>query len=339
MMSDFTLKFAGYFLSIVFLYLTFRDTNIALIIEHLEYINYYYIFIGLVLITIFYFIRSLYQKNNLKYINPELSFSVSLQSIVLSYFFNTFLPARLGEVIRAFFLAKKNNITRTLILSYILVEKIIDTILMLFILFLIFIFIGEDVIEKINHVRILLLLLLFLITSIFIFFYFNKYLAHIFRYIIPKSYHSIASRINSDINQGFSCFRTSSQIIKAFILLIFGWILVMCTYYFISLPYIEVLGLPDYSFLYFLVFTAIALTIPSAPAGIGTFHYGLYLSISILNPEILDTNIDLVAAFIISFHFFIYIIDIITSGSIILFQKYMGNTKYSLKSYNFSKRI
>ena len=112
MMSDFTLKFAGYFLSIVFLYLTFRDTNISVIIEHLEYINYYYIFIGLVLITIFYFIRSLYQKNNLKYINPELSFSVSLQSIVLSYFFNTFLPARLGEVIRAFFLAKKNNITR-----------------------------------------------------------------------------------------------------------------------------------------------------------------------------------------------------------------------------------
>jgi len=53
----------------------------------------------------------------------------------------------------------------------------------------------------------------------------------------------------------------------------------------------------------------------------------------------LDTNIDLVAAFIISFHFFIYIIDIITSGSIILFQKCMGSTEYSLKSYNSSKRI
>ena len=89
-MSDFKLKFAGYFLSVVFLYLTFRDTNIVLIIEHLEYINYYYIFIGLALITIFYFIRSLYQKNNLQYISPELSFSVSLQSIALSYFFNTF---------------------------------------------------------------------------------------------------------------------------------------------------------------------------------------------------------------------------------------------------------
>ena len=126
MISDFKLKYAGYFLSAAFLYLTFRDTNITLIIDHLEYINYYYIFIGLALITIFYFIRSLYQINNLKYINPDLPFSVSLQSIALSYFFNTFLPARLGEVVRAFFLAKKNNITRTLILSYVLVEKILD---------------------------------------------------------------------------------------------------------------------------------------------------------------------------------------------------------------------
>ena len=99
-MSDFTLKFVGYLLSVVFLYLTFKNTNIELIIRHLEYINYYYILIGLILIVIFHFIRSLYQQNNLKYLNPKLSFSVSLQSIALAHFFNSILPARLGEVVR-----------------------------------------------------------------------------------------------------------------------------------------------------------------------------------------------------------------------------------------------
>ena len=48
-------------------------------------------------------------------------------------------------------------------------------------------------------------------------------------------------------------------------------------------------------------------------------------------------DIDLVAAFIISLHFFIYIIDIIASGSIILFQKWKGNLIYSLKSYYYSE--
>ena len=336
-MSDFTLKVIGYLLSVVFLYLTFKDTSIELIIRYLEYINYYYILIGLILIIIFHFIRSLYQQNNLKYLNPKLSFSVSLQSIALAYFFNSILPARLGEVVRAFFLSKKNNIRKTPILSYILVEKIIDVIFIFFILFFIFVFTGTDILQRTDHVEMLFVILLFLIASIIIFLYFNRHLASIFKYIVPKKYHSIASRINFDIHEGFNCFRSISQIIKAFILLILGWILVMATYYFISLPYIELLGLPDYSFLYFLVFTALALTIPSAPAGIGVVHYGLYLSVSILNPDIVDKDIDLVAAFIISLHFFIYVIDIIASGSIILFQKWKGNLIYPLKSYYFSE--
>ena len=332
-MSDFTLKFVGYLLSVVFLYLTFKDTNIELIIRHLEYINYYYILIALILIVIFHFIRSLYQQNNLKYLNPELSFSVSLQSIVLAYFFNSILPARLGDIIRAFFLSKKNNIRKTSILSYILVEKIIDIIFIFFIIFFIFIFMGTNIFEITNHIKMLFLLLLSLIIFIVCFFYFNQHLAFIFKCLVPKKYHQIASRINFDIYQGFNCFRSIVQIIKAIILLLLGWILVMATYYFISLPYIELLGLPDYSFLYFLVFTALALTIPSAPAGIGVVHYGLYLSVSILNPDIVDKDIDLVAAFIISLHFFIYVIDIIASGSIILFQKWKGNLIYPLKSY------
>ena len=336
-MSDFTLKFIGYLLSVVFLYVTFKDTNIELIIRHLEYINYYYILIALILIVIFHFIRSLYQQNNLKYLNPELSFSVSLQSIALAYFFNNILPARLGEVIRAFFLSKKNNIKKTSILSYILVEKIIDVIFIFFIIIFIFIFIGSNIFEITKHIKMLFLLLLSLIMFIVCFFYFNQHLAFIFKYLVPKKYHQIASRINFDIYQGFSCFRSSIQIIKAIILLLLGWVLVMATYYFISLPYIELLGLPDYSFLYFLVFTALALTIPSAPAGIGVVHYGLYLSVSILNPDIVDKDIDLVAAFIILLHFFIYVIDIIASGSIILFQKWKGNLIYPLKSYYYSE--
>ena len=156
----------------------------------------------------------------------------------------------------------------------------------------------------------------------------NKYLAHLFKYILPKKYHQVVSRINIDFHRGLNCFRSTEQIIKAIILLFIGWVLVMLVYYLVSLPYLELLGLPKYSFLYFFVFTALALAIPSAPAGIGVVHYGLFLSVSILNPNIVDTNIDLVAAFVISLHFFIYLIAIISSGFIILFQNW---------KYNFSR--
>ena len=184
-----------------------------------------------------------------------------------------------------------------------------------------------------NSIKVLLLLLFLSIIFIFIFLYFNKYLAFFFKYIIPKKYHQVVSKINIDFLQGLKCFRSTEQIIKAIIFLFIGWSLVMLVYYLVSLPYLELLGLPKYSFLYFFVFTALALAIPSAPAGIGVVHYGLFLSVAMLNPDIVDTNIDLVAAFVISLHFFVYLIAIISSGFIILFQNWKYNFYDSLKSY------
>ena len=64
----------------------------------------------------------------------------------------------------------------------------------------------------------------------------------------------------------------------------------------------ELLDLPLYSCLVFMVFSALSLSIPSAPAGIGVVHYGLYLAVSLLGGEIVDTQTDIVAAFVISIH-------------------------------------
>ena len=330
MISKINLKIVGYLLSAIFLYLAFKETDIKMIIQYMEYTNFLYIFISFFLITAFYFFRSLYQQNNLRYLNSELSFPISLQSIAIVYFFNSILPARLGEIIRVFFLAKNANISKVSIMSYILLEKIIDVI---FIFFMLFIMAEINSIAIVNSVKVLLILLFVSIIFIFIFFYFNKYLALLFKYILPKKYHQVVSRINIDFHRGLNCFRSIEQTIKAIIFLFIGWILVMLVYYLVSLPYLELLGLPKYSFLYFFVFTALALAIPSAPAGIGVVHYGLFLSVSILNPNIVDTNIDLVAAFVISLHFFVYLIAIISSGFIILFQNWKYNFYDSLKSY------
>lgn len=326
MISEPVLKLAGYLISIIFLYLAFKDTNINLILKNLDYISFYYIFIIVLLTVTFYLIRSLYQQNNLKYVNPKLSFSISLQAIVLTYFYNNILPARLGEIVRAFYLSKKQDARKASILSYILIEKIIDVVFILSIL-LIIIIVETNSIEIINRIKILPLLLFFLVLLISIFLYFNHQIANIFKFIVPGKYYSIFSRINSDIHQGLNCFRSINQVIKAIILLLSGWVLVISIYYFISIPYIELMELPSYAFIYFLVFTSLALTIPSAPAGIGVVHYGLFFSVSILNPDIINTNIDLVAACIIAIHFYIFIIDIITSGSIIILQKFNRNLR------------
>ena len=70
-----------------------------------------------------------------------------------------------------------------------------------------------------------------------------------------------------------------------------------------------------------MVFSVLALSVPSAPAGIGVVHYGLYLAVTIFGNEVVNTEADLVAAFVISTHFFILLIDILSSSSIIVWYK------------------
>ena len=81
------------------------------------------------------------------------------------------------------------------------------------------------------------------------------------------------------------------------------------------------LDLPLYSCLVFTVFSALSLSIPSAPAGIGVMHYGLFLAVKMLGGEIVLSQIDIVAAFIISTHFFGMVNDILVGGSIMILYK------------------
>ena len=100
----------------------------------------------------------------------------------------------------------------------------------------------------------------------------------------------------------------------------------------ISYPYIKLLNLPIYSCLLFTVFSALSLTIPSAPAGIGVMHYGLFLSVKMLDSEIVESQIDIVAAFTIITHFFVVLFDVFVGAVIMLL--YNLSTKSRINSFD-----
>ena len=100
-------------------------------------------------------------------------------------------------------------------------------------------------------------------------------------------------------------------------------------FYILSYPFVDQLNLPNYAAIYFLVFSAIALSLPSAPAGIGVVHYGLYLAVQVLmGGDIPNNQIDLVAALIISLHLLIIMLDVIVGGSILLIYRQKGGKKF-----------
>ena len=310
----------GYLVSIIFLILVFKDTNFGLIVGNFKYVNFYYISVALICNFCFFLIRGFYQINNLHYIKPNIRFSISVTSIGIAQFFNVIFPARLGEVIRAFFLSKNEDISKTSILSYIFIEKVIDFLVILFLLFVIVMF-GFENVESKKALTFLSILVTIIIVGIFTFIRFNRVIINVLEKIIPNKIHKLVNKLNKDVLEGFKFYKSIEQIIRSIILLITSWVMIVAIFWFISKPYIKVLELPFYSCLFFMVFSALSLSIPSAPAGIGVMHYGLFLAIKLLSNNAVESQINIVAAFVIMMHFIVMSLDVIVGGCIIIYHK------------------
>ena len=316
------IKATGYLISLLFLYLTFKDTNINNVVNSWSVISPVYIVVGAGMTILFFIIRGMYQLNNLLYISRDISFLNSLTSIGIAQFYNVILPARMGEVVRVYFLSKRHKIKKTTLLSYILIEKLLDLFVVLALLLVVMIFLvqdNEDILETFVYFVGGITIVASLIA---LYLFYNKYILDLFSKIFPGKIFRVISSLNIDVLAGLKIFRAKKQVLKSGILLLISWVCIIVTYTVIAHPYIVLLGLPLYSGVVFMIFSALALSIPSAPAGIGIVHYGLYLAVYVLGgDDVVNNNIDLVAAFAISTHFFMILFDVLVGIGVMLFHK------------------
>ena len=133
----------GYLISISLLIIIFKDINFERVFEYLKKIDPFLVLLALLLNIIFIWIRGVYQKNNLYITTPNIRTNTSIVSIGISLFYNAILPTRLGDVIRAVFISLRDNIKKKRLLPYILVEKVIDFLFMIFFFALIIIIESE----------------------------------------------------------------------------------------------------------------------------------------------------------------------------------------------------
>ncbi len=126
----------GYLLSLSLLVIVFKDINFERVFGYLKKIDPFLVLLALLLNVIFVWIRGAYQKNNLHITTPNIRTGTSIVSIGVSLFYNSVLPTRLGDVIRAVFISLRDNIKKKRLLPYILVEKIIDFLFVIFFFFL-----------------------------------------------------------------------------------------------------------------------------------------------------------------------------------------------------------
>jgi len=189
----------------------------------------------------------------------ELSFKISFETIIVSSALNMILPAKLGELSKALYLKKFYKYNYHKSLSIIFVERFLDVI-MLFLLLCIWAYehVASDVVKSS-----LLLLSVFIIVVIF--FFNSKITLHLLKKIplqfvrvyLQKIYKIVHTMLQSPLSLSFyTVLLWFTYFLSTYVLFTYGVDF--------HLNILEILGL--------FIFSTVALSLPLAPAGIGTYE-------------------------------------------------------------------
>jgi hypothetical protein len=149
-------------------------------------------------------------------------------------------------------------------------------------------------------------------TGLFVFIKFNNVILRIVAVLIPASWFARYETLNTELLSGIYLFRTLPQMLRSGLLFLASWACIVIIFYLVSWPFLVLLQLPFYAPVVLMVFSALSLAIPSAPAAIGTMHFAFLIAIKLMIGEQFD--LDMVAGFIVVLHFFVILFDFVAGG-------------------------
>ncbi len=275
----------GLLISVAFLYIAFHNVDLSLLYLSIKSTNILF-FIPIVVLTFsFYFIRALRWFHLLEPIKKIGLFSL-FSSTVIGFAANCVLPARLGEFIRADYIGRMENISKSSSLATIVIERLFDVFSILLILLFVILFSDfpsewESIAKALKTGGFFLLVLF--IVSIFLLIGLKKKtqtflnIFECFLFFLP---HKIRKRIIDmlkDFSNGLVLVKGPSQLLAVIFYSLSLWCLTAFQIY--ILCFSMGLSLPFLAPFFILILLCLSVTLPSAPGYIGTFHlacqYGL----------------------------------------------------------------
>ena len=247
----------GFLISVIGLYWAFKDFHFYSFKESLKQINVIYLLLAAMFLWSSVWLRSLRWKWLFKESSAP-TISSLYRAELIGHFGNNVLPLRLGELLRAYIVGKENNLTKSFVFGTVVLERITDLFtLLLFslILLLIYPFDSIWINEFINNATILMILLIIILLI------FNRF----------KLKNPLNKSLNI-VNQILEGLLSISvyKIIPVISVSILIWSIYLLDVYLIQKAF--QFDINWVQSLIILVISSIALSIPSAPGMIGTFH-------------------------------------------------------------------
>lgn len=251
-------------------------------------VNYLYLIPATFCILASYYCRALqwrYVLGGVRRFPAHLLFRITM----LGFLANTLLPARLGEVVRAYILARKQRLSKGTAFGSVIVTRLLDGA----VLFLILAGFAILIPAKIAGVKAGGTTGFFIYAALvgfFVLFYFKRGTAtSIIKFVFAPLSKRVAVKIVRSLDKfihGFSCFRSPADLGKAFLYSGAIWLLVALSFYFVNLGFKFTSALPLYAPLLLVAIVSLAISIPSSPGFIGTMELGVLAALHIIEPAL-----------------------------------------------------
>jgi len=281
----------GLILSALFLYLALRGLDLAQVWDHVRHGRYWWLVPGVAIYFFGVWARTWRWHYMLRAIKP-IPLGRLFPVVCIGYMGNNIYPARIGEVLRAYVLRRKEGVSISASLATIIVERIFDGVIMLLFVFLgLGLPLGGAVPDDLR--KFVILISLFFFGALAIFFVIAaspRRSQTVYNWIIdrlvPARFREPLRGFADRFMEGLYFLRSGRDVAMIFVTSLVVWLAETCKYWFVMHAF-------DFSVSFFVLMLMngvvnLFTTIPSAPGYIGTFDEpGIeILKVFGVNPEI-----------------------------------------------------
>jgi uncharacterized protein (TIRG00374 family) len=196
-----------------------------------------------------------------------------LSALMISYALNTILPARLGELARVYVIGESENLSKSLALSTVVVEKVLDvlTLLLFLVLLLPFVALPTWIQQSVMLLAPVFVVLFLLILALA---YQRKRTLALAHSILDRVPRLSAERLLSSVDSALSGFDVLGSVRTNLVL--WGWsiaVWITSGLFMLLVMFAFRLDAPPAAAFLLLCVTSLGMTVPSSPGYIGVYHW------------------------------------------------------------------
>ncbi len=251
--------------------------------EALRDANYIWLIPALALYFLAVFFRALRWRFLLMHIKSVPAIRL-YSPVVVGYMANNLLPVRLGEFVRAWFFSEREGVSKSAALGTVLLERVFDGVGLLIIALLVWPFLDVSEVFSafsddigipegalIGLILALFLGVLVLMFGVALFSGMRDAVVNLLLRFLPQRVRAPAQRVLYSFVDGLSGLRNPKRVALILIVTMPVWLAEGAMYHIIGWAFD--LGVPYNGSLFITAIANLAVSLPSAPGGIGPFEY------------------------------------------------------------------